>query len=286
MQSLPPELRHERPEAGVIVTVVQNNFPALCRRWRRLRHLSQLDLATKAAVSQRHLSWLETGRSRPSRDMVLRLSEALDLSLRERNTLLNAAGYAPAYRESGLEEAHMAPVQAALRRILDHHEPFPALAVDRKWNLVRGNRAAGRLLALVGVDVSGAALGGGESLNLAIATLSPGGLRRFIANWDEVLPLFAQRLRSEAVASGDAAVIAHVEALLRNAGDIPAASPAQATLLPVMPLLLDLGERRLSLFTVISTFGTPQDITTDEMRIEAFYPGDETTAAFFRGSAS
>ena len=116
------------------------SFPTLCRQWRRLRHLSQLQLAEHAAISQRHLSWLENGRSQPSRDMVLRLAEALEVPLRERNALLHAAGFAPQYRESGLDEPHMAAVRAALDQVLIHHEPFPAVVVDRKWNLVLGNR--------------------------------------------------------------------------------------------------------------------------------------------------
>jgi transcriptional regulator with XRE-family HTH domain len=267
------------------MTVAQSSFPALCKHWRRLRHLSQLALAESATISQRHLSWLETGRSKPSRDMVLRLADALEVPLRERNTLLNAAGYAAAYRESELEEPHMAPIYAALARILDHHEPFPALVVDRRWNRVMGNKASELILALADMDSAADHPSRDQPFNLAVATLSHTGLRPYIANWDEAMPLFVQRLRSEAASSGDAAVIAQVEALLRNAGDVPAASPAPEPLLPVIPLELAIDGLKLSLFTVMSTFGTPQDITTDELRIETFYPGNDETAAFFRGSA-
>ena len=255
-------------------------FPTLCKQWRRQRHLSQLGLAEAAAISQRHLSWLETGRSQPSRDMVLKLAEALEIPLRERNTLLNAAGFAPLYRESGLEEPHMAPVRNALAQVLAHHEPFPAVVVDRKWNRVMGNHASSALFALAGNDAAD-----NEPMNLAAATLQPGGIRRFIRNWEVALPLFVQRLRSEALASGEAQVIAHVEALVRAAGPLPDAAASAAPLLPVLPLELDIEGLELSLFTVMSTFGTPQDITTDELRIEAFYPADDNTRAFFELAA-
>lgn len=262
------------------MTVAAATFPNLCRQWRKTRHLSQLDLAENAAISQRHLSWLETGRSKPSREMVLRLAEALEVPLRERNTLLNAAGFAPQYRESALGEPHMAPVRNALQQVLLHHEPFPAVVVDRKWNRVMGNRASDLMLALGGTQAAE-----GEPFNLAAATLAPDGLRRFIRNPEVALPLFVQRLRSEAIASGEESVIAHVEALIRGAGDLPTATLGSEPLLPVLPLELDIDGLQLSLFTVMSTFGTPQDITTDELRIEAFYPADDATRDFFTAAA-
>jgi transcriptional regulator with XRE-family HTH domain len=256
-----------------------NPFPALCRRWRQQRHLSQQALAEAAAISQRHLSWLESGRSRPSRSMVQRLAEALDIPLRERNTLLQAAGFAPLYRESSLDEPLMAAVRDALERILEHHQPYPALVMDRNWNWVMGNPAAEQLMALVGVTVDAG------PVNIAEATLREDGLLRYIRNRDTALPLFAQRLRSEAVATGNRAMIAQIEHLTRRAGIPGAADPAGGTpLLPVLPLELEFGDLRLSLFTVLSTFGTPQDVTTDELRIESFYPADQTTRAFLEGS--
>jgi transcriptional regulator with XRE-family HTH domain len=268
-------------ETGAMSTA--SSFPSLCRRWRQQRNLSQLQLAEAADVSQRHVSWLETGRSTPSRSMVLRLAEALDVPLRERNTLLLAAGFAPQYRESGLDEPSMAPVRGALALLLSHHEPLPALVLDRHWNLVMGNNASKHLLSLVGHDPGGDDTAG--TVNLARATLAPDGLRRFITNAEEALPLFIQRMRSEALASGDAATIAEVEALIRSAGDLPEAASA-APLLPVLPLELAIGGLRLSLFTVLSTFGTPQDVTTDELRVESFFPADEATRDYFEALAS
>lgn len=253
-------------------------FPILCKQWRHARHLSQLELSENAAISQRHLSWLETGRSQPSRDMVLKLADALEIPLRERNSLLNAAGFAAHYRESGLDEPHMAPVKEALKKVLTHHEPFPAVVVDRKWNRVMGNAASEALFAFAGVPSDDDSP---EPFNLAAATLAPDGLRRFITNWEVAVPLFVQRLRSEALASGEAEVIAHVEALIRGAGELPSLQATTQPLLPVLPLELALDDLKLSLFTVMSTFGTPQDITTDELRVEAFYPADNATRDFF-----
>ena len=256
-------------------------FPNLCRHWRQRRHLSQLDLAESAAISQRHLSWLETGKSQPSREMVLRLAEALEVPLRERNSLLHAAGFAAQYRESSLDEPNMAPIRNALAQVLKHHEPFPAVVVDRRWNRVMGNSASDLMLSLAGAPASGGTESSEEPFNLAAATLAPEGLRRFITNGEVALPLFVQRLRSEALSSGDPATISHVEALIRAAGDLPEVTPSPEPLLPVMPLDLDIDGLKLSLFTIMSTFGTPQDITTDELRIEAFYPADEETRTFF-----
>lgn len=261
------------------MTSVQSMFPTLCKQWRRRRHLSQLHLAECARISQRHLSWLETGRSQPSREMVLRLAEAMEVPLRERNTLLHAAGFAAQYLESGLEDPHMAPIKEALIAVLNHHSPFPAVVVNRKWDRVMANSAADMLFALAGSK--DACRQAGEPLNLATATLAPDGLRRYIVNWQEALPLFVQRLRTEAIASGQTSVISHVEGLIRSAGDLPETHPTPEPLLPVMPLELDIDGLRLSLFTVMSTFGTPQDITTDELRMEAFYPANDATRTFF-----
>ena len=263
------------------------NFPTICRQWRHFRKLSQLDLALAADVSQRHLSWLETGRSQPSREMVVRLSEAMEIPLRERNVLLQSAGFAAAYGETDLDDPQMSPVLDALNKVLEHHEPLPAVVVDRLWNVRRQNQAANLLLSIDGnPDDMLARTGCDESMNLARLTLHPEGLRPYISNWSQVAPGFIRRLDRDAKATGDSQVQAYMDDIIRLAGDIHETHAMDSSLLPVLPLELEVHGLKLSLFSVISTFGTPQDVTTDELRIEAFYPGDDATASFFRSAAS
>jgi len=270
-----------------MASVASRKFPSLCRQWRRFRKLSQLDLALAADVSQRHVSWLETGRSSPSREMVLRLAEAMEVPLRERNMLLRAAGYAPVYAESGLDEPVMEPVLKALKSMLDHHEPLPAIVVDRLWNVAMQNRAAERLLGAGGDPAAMLdEVSVGDRLNLALLTVHPLGLRRFIVNWDDVAPALVRRLRSEAMATDDTEMQHWFARLLELAGPVAEGGPVMESLLPVLPLALNIDGLELGLFSVISTFGTPQDVTTDELRIEAFYPTDAQTAEFFTKMAS
>jgi transcriptional regulator with XRE-family HTH domain len=262
------------------------NFKSICRQWRRFRKLSQLELALAANVSQRHVSWLETGRSLPSREMVVRLSEAMEIPLRERNALLKSAGYSAAYNETGLDEPSMAPVLGALQRVLQHHDPLPALVVDRFWTVRMKNRAADMLFN-VGGDPAAMLqrIGADGEFNLALLTLHPQGMRPFIANWEQAAPAFVRRLKSEAVASGDPSVQARYARYIELAGPMDDNDPHMESLLPVLPLELNINGLALSLFSVISTFGTPQDVTTDELRIEAFYPTNDETERFFRGVA-
>lgn len=248
--------------------------------------MSQLDLALTAEVSQRHLSWLETGRSTPSREMILKLSEAMEVPLRDRNQILSSAGFAPVFTQKALDEPNMAPVRHVLTDMLSHHEPFPAMVLDRLWNIKMANQAAELLFNVTGdaeqlwkdVEDDG-------SKNVALLMLHPNGLRRFISNWDAVGGPFVRRLKREAMDLGDAAVIAKYQELEALAGPIEE-KLNPPSLVPVLPLEVALGELELSLFTVISTFGTAQDVTTDELRIETFYPTDEKTAAFFKAAAS
>jgi len=272
---------------ALVAGAASQSFPIVCRQWRQFRKLSQLDLALAADISQRHVSWLETGRSRPSRDMVIRLSDALEIPLRERNVLLQSAGFSAAYNESKLDEPAMAPVLEALNHVLEHHEPFPAVVVDRLWNIKKKNRAADLIL---GIDGNPQELlqriGDGQEINLALLTLHPQGLRRYISNWQQSAPAFIRRLKCEALACGDPKMQQLFTQYIELAGLVDSASPIDAKLLPVLPLELKVGELELSLFSVISTFGTPQDITTDELRIEAFYPTDAETEGFFRSMAT
>lgn len=254
------------------------SFPQACKKWRLFRKLSQLELALEANVSQRHLSYLETGRSHPSREMVIRLSEALDIPLRERNTLLRLAGYSNIYQETRLTEPQMTPIFEAVNRVLDHHEPYPAIVIDRFWNVIQANTPA---TYLFGLTLDPSARSSSEPLNIALMTLHPNGMRRFISNWNEILPLLVKRLRSEALASGDPEVQEKLMSYLTLVEGEPLELTTNLNLLPVMPLELAINGSSLSFFSVISTFGTPQDVTTDELRIETFYPTDQTTRDFF-----
>ena len=260
--------------------VPYNMFTHECRKWRQFRKLSQLELALEANVSQRHLSYIETGRSRPSREMVVQLCHAMDIPLRDRNNLLKAAGYSALYKESGLDEPTMAPIMKAVKRVLDYHNPFPAIVVDRFWDVQMTNTSADRFLGVIGAmsDV----FSDKDPLNIAEVTLHPKGLRQFITNWEQAAPLFISRLKGEIASSCDQQVIERLEQYIRLAPSASDKANIQQELLPVMPLNLNINGIELSIFSMIATVGTPQDITTDELRVESFYPNDEATDLFFK----
>ncbi|MEM7744614.1 MAG: helix-turn-helix transcriptional regulator [Pseudomonadota bacterium] len=242
------------------------SFPNTLRHWRGLRRFSQLDLAEEAGISTRHLSFLETGRARPSRDMVLRLGETLELPLEARNAMLTAAGFAARYRSSDWTEADMTPVRAAIARTLSNHMPFPALALDRLWRIQQANPAALMLFAPFGIGE------GGSLLELMMSEALP----LAIENWPEVAHHAAQRLRVESAAEGGiaefAAAIAHLEAVPR---------PVHLPRTPVIPTILRQGDVRLSLFATIAQFGTPEDLSLGSLKIELYFPMDEATEAIF-----
>lgn len=261
-----------------------NEFGHALRSWRAVRKVSQLQLGLAAGVSQRHISWLETGRSRPSRGMVLQLAEALEVPLRERNALLGAAGFADLYREHDLEAAHMESVRGALEAILDGHEPCPCVVMDRLWNLVRLNRAAERLFSLAGpLDERWREIGVEGPPNLALLALHPKGFRPLIANFDAIAEDFVLRIRRDMARYADAGTREAFRTLLSALceHDVGGGDPP-GELLPTLTLDLVLGERRLRLLSVVSTFGTPQDVTTDELRIESFFPADEASRELLR----
>lgn len=243
------------------------------RFWRARRRLSQLDLAMEAGISQRHLSFVESGRSRPGRDMVLLLAERLDLPLRERNRLLLGAGHAPHFAEHALEDEALADVRAAMMLILKGHEPFPALVVDRGWNLVAHNDAVAPLLAGVAPWLLA------RPCNVLKLSLHREGLGPRIANYGEWRAHVLARLRHEAGATGDAAL----EALLAELEAMPSLEPRRpapvAAASPVVPLRLRTDRGELSLLSTTTIFGTPQDVTLSELAIEAFYPADAATRA-------
>ncbi|MDQ3644972.1 MAG: helix-turn-helix transcriptional regulator [Actinomycetota bacterium] len=252
---------------------------ALLRDWRQRRHLSQLDLALEAEVSARHLSFVETGRSRPSAEMIQHLAERLDVPLRERNKLLLAAGYAPGYGQRALEEPEMGPVRDAIDQVLAGHHPYPAVVVDRHWGMVAGNRAIALLTA-----------GAAEHLlqppvNVLRLALHPEGLAPRIANLAEWREHLLDRLDRHAAATCDPALAALHTELVRLPGDDP---PSRADLAAgeiAVPLKLRHPEGELAFISTVTIFGTAIDVTVSELAIEAFYPADTRTAQFTRAWA-
>jgi transcriptional regulator with XRE-family HTH domain len=250
---------------------------ALLRDWRRRRRLSQLDLALDTGISARHLSFVETGRSRPSAEMVLRLAGELQVPLRERNRLLLAAGYAPIYEERGLEDPGMEPVREAVRLVLDGHDPYPALAVDRGWALAAHNRGAELLMAGLPDDLLA------PPVNVLRASLHPEGLAPRIVNLAQWRAHLLERLGREAAVTGDPA--------LRTLHDELAAYPAPADEHPAppndvaVPLVLRAAGGELRFLSTVTTFGTPVDITVEELSIESFFPADRHTREVLRRQA-
>ena len=247
----------------------------LMREWRALRGLSQLDLALVAEVSSRHVSFLETGRSRPSREMVLRLAQALELPLRERNRLLTAAGFAALYGESSLGDDEFAPVRRALETVLQSHEPYPAFVVDRTWTVLLANTAhcslLSRLLPRFDPD---------EPVNVMQLVLDPELLRPRIANWTEVAHVLGHRIRRQLrLPEPNADARVRLESFLAQPGVRDAMTKVRSS--PeseiVLPLVLELDGQALSWFSTIATIGTPRDVTVEELSIESLFPADEKT---------
>jgi transcriptional regulator with XRE-family HTH domain len=259
----------------------RNQFGALLVHWRALRRESQLSLAVSASISQRHVSFLESGRAKPSRDMVVRLCETLDIPLRARNELLISAGYAPVYAQSSLAGDEMTPVREALQRIIAHHEPYPAFVLDREWNVVMINQAAQRVLtAVIGADGL-ADLSPGGALNFMRTMFAPNGMRGHMRNWSKTEPLLLARLRREAAGDPNSPSAK----LLREFAAAPIASEPDeiaAGLTPTVPAEMMIGERPLKLFNTITTFGTPHDVTVQELRIEMSFPADAESEAMLR----
>jgi transcriptional regulator with XRE-family HTH domain len=246
-------------------------FGAQLREWRQRRRRSQLDLALDAGISQRHLSFVESGRAAPSRDMVLLLAEELEVPLRERNALLLAAGFAPRYNARPLEDAALAPAQAIIATILRAHAPNPALVVDRHWHMVAANDGVPPLLA--GVADLGLLR---PPVNVLRLSLHPHGLAPAIANLPAWRAHILTRLRRQAHASGDPALAALL-AELQSLGGADGWAEAGDSI--AIPLELDTSAGRLSLISTVTVFGTPAEVTLSELAIEAFYPADDATAA-------
>ncbi|MBM4382615.1 MAG: helix-turn-helix transcriptional regulator [Deltaproteobacteria bacterium] len=257
-------------------------FGRVLRRWRGARGMSQLALATEAATSTRHLSFLETGRAQPSREMVLRLANALDVPLRERNALLAAAGFAALYRESALD----APAMSALSRMIDftlaRFEPFPAFLVDRCFRMLRANAAAAKTLAGF---ASAAPVWREQPPNILKLTLHPDALAPHIVNFHEVAAAMLTRLERAVTSSGGDPELAALERELRALPGMPDASGFPAAIEPVMPLHLKRGELEVRLFTMLSQVGGAQDVTASELHIETLMPADAASEAVLRALA-
>jgi len=266
---------------------MSNNAPTagnLLKTWRQRRRMSQLELALEADVSQRHLSFVESGRSVPSREMIIHLAERLSIPLRERNILLVAAGFAPVYQERSLDDPALAAQRAAIDVVLRGHEPFPALAVDRHWTLVAANAAIGPLIA--GIDAALLE----PPLNVLRLSLHPNGMAPRIANYAEWKAHVITRLTQQVEASADAKLNELLEELKTYArprgGAITAPSPKRDFGNVVVPLQLMTPDGLLSFFSTTTVFGTPVDITISEIAIEAFYPADKATAEAVRKTAA
>jgi transcriptional regulator with XRE-family HTH domain len=254
---------------------------ALLRRWREARRLSQMELALDAGVSTRHLSFLENGRAKPSREMVVKLADHLDVPLRERNELLLAAGYAPAYPEGAMDEERMAAVRAAVRQVLAGHEPYPALVVDRYWEMLDANAGVGVLLA--GVEPEQLA----PPVNVLRLALHPEGMAPRIANLAEWRAHLLDRLGRQVVISGDPALANLYEELAAYpGGGEPSHSPDLAAGEIATPLRIRHGDAELRFISTVTTFGTAIDVTLSELSIEAFFPADAQTAQALYSASS
>jgi transcriptional regulator with XRE-family HTH domain len=257
-------------------TATGTTFGSLLRDWRQRRRLTQLDLGLQADVSARHLSFLETGRSRPSRDMVLLLAEELDVPLRGRNELMMAAGFAPAYTQHALDDTELTDVQRSLQRILGGHEPYPSVLVDGQWNMLGANRAVALLTDLVDPALLT------PPVNVLRVSLHPRGLAPHVLDLPEYAAHLVSRLRRQAeraASTGLRALLAELTGYCRDAGLDPAAHPRDRI---VLPLRLRHPDQELTMFSTVAVLGAPLDVTLDEIAIESFFPADDATSRYLR----
>jgi transcriptional regulator with XRE-family HTH domain len=265
------------------IAVAGNGAGPLLRDWRQRRRLSQLDLAVEAGVSTRHLSFVETGRAQPSPELLLALADRLQVPLRERNSMLLAAGYAPRFRQTPLDDPAMAQVRAALERMLALHDPYPGVVINQSWDIVLANRAASRLVTALPPSLAG------PPVNVFRACLHPDGLAGVTLNFPAWATYLLHQLHRLRLLTADPQVTAlaeevsrypNVESLVR-ARDQVRQPPEEPALL--VPWRAELNGAEISLFTTLTSFGTPRDITLAELAVELFYPADEKTAGILRG---
>ena len=273
------KVRRGRYRAAMSVTA--NTFGPLLRAWRQRRRISQLDLALDGNISTRHLSFLETGRARPSRDMVLHLAEHLEVPLRDRNILLTAAGFAPVFGERRLDDPALGAARQAVEVVLRGHAPYPAIAVDRHWNQVAANDAVPALLGGVDADLLR------PPVNVMRLALHPAGLAPRIVNLPEWRNHLLERLRRQAETSADPVLVALLDELrgypVPYAPHPPRPPRDYAGIVLPFELLTDAGV--LAFFSTITVFGTPTDVTLSELALECFYPADAATAEILHRAA-
>lgn len=272
------ESNMETHSASVVSSRAQGSpLGGLLKRWRAARRVSQMDLAFAAKISTRHLSFIETGRANPSRSVVLKIADALQMPLRDRNALLEAAGFARVYRETDLDNPELAQVRRVLEFLLERHEPYSAVVLDRNWNVLLGNTAHHTLLRHLSAydpdeipDVAG---------NLLRSLFDSRGLRPSVVNWEEVAGALIDRLHREAVGRPDEGSSVLLQELL-DYPDVPrewrAPDPLRPTEL-LLPMHFRTEDLELRLVSTITMFGTPQDVTLEEIRLETFFPADEDT---------
>ena len=260
-------------------TAALPTFGAQLREWRQRRRLSQLDLAGDADVSTRHLSFVETGRAMPSREMVLRLADRLEVPLRERNRLLTAAGFAPMYAERSLDDPALKAAREAVELVLKGHEPYPALAVDRHWSLVSYNRSVLPLLAGAAPALMQA------PINVLRLSLHPDGLAPRIVNLAQWRAHLLARLRQQVIASADPVLAALADELRGYPAPSDDASHDSIEASVVVPLVLHTPAGTLSFISTTTVFGTPVDVTLSELALETFFPADAATAALLHAAA-
>ena len=260
-----------------------DDLPRLLKSWRARSNVSQLELSLRCDVSQKHISFIESARSAPSRPMVLQICEALDIPLRDRNSLLTAAGYAPEYRETALSEPELAAVDQALDMMLSQQEPYPAMVVDGLFNVVRANHGAARLQGFL-FDAAKPEDLPAIAGNILRSLFSPEGVRRHISNWHDIAPFFLRHLHAEALSRGVDGPLGDLLREIESYDGVPSGwkkyQPGHWQP-PILTVDFEKDGVALSFFSTIATLGTPLDITLQETRIEAYFPADETTRQFF-----
>jgi transcriptional regulator with XRE-family HTH domain len=257
-----------------------NDFPATLRKWRTLRKVSQLELALRTGLSQRHLSFIETGRANPSRECVLQICSGLDVPLRDRNALLNDAGFASLYKESSLPAPNLEHAQRALELLLRQHEPYPAMVLDPLCNIVMANSGMATLTRLfpIGEEATNP-----QQPNLIHLMLAPSGMRQYVNGWEHFAKRTLEHLRCERTAHPLNQEIESLEAdFVQKAGEI-AAVPKQTE--PLDILEMENGGIRARMFSMITTFWPANDITLSELRIELLFPADRSTEELFQTAA-